>query len=157
VTPDSLRLRGESLAQDVTLSFWKVAHRSDDVACRGARSCALRSVHLEIGKVIGTMPTITFKLGDEIKSIEVPAGTIIGDAVADAGMPLEQQCAGKGTCGKCRVVVLSGVTPLNEIELEKLSSEQIAAGHRLGCQARVAEDCEVTLFPPWSTPTRYSG
>lgn len=46
----------------------------------------------------------------------------------------------RGTCARCRCLVSEGMELLsapNEAELERLESEEIAKGYRLGCQAKI--------------------
>ena len=62
------------------------------------------------------MPKITVTYGEKVETVEAEAGSIIGDAIAATGLPLEQPCAGRGTCGKCKILVESGVAPPDEIE-----------------------------------------
>jgi uncharacterized 2Fe-2S/4Fe-4S cluster protein (DUF4445 family) len=93
------------------------------------------------------MPKITVVYGEEIKTTEAGAGTLLGDAIIATGLPLEQPCAGRGTCGKCKVLVEAGASPLDEIELEQLTPGERAVGYRLACRARIQDDVKVTLAP----------
>lgn len=43
-------------------------------------------------------------------------------------------CGGKGTCGKCKVVVSGAVLPPDEAELTKLTPAELARGIRLACR-----------------------
>ncbi len=71
----------------------------------------------------------------------------MGDAIIAVGLPLEQPCAGKGTCFKCKVLARGDLTPLDEREQEGLTSAEQAAGYRLACRARVQGNVTVTLAP----------
>ena len=62
------------------------------------------------------MPNVTVIYGEKSVVVEAEEGSIIGDAIAQAGLPLEQPCAGRGTCGKCKVLVEVGAAPPDEIE-----------------------------------------
>jgi len=93
------------------------------------------------------MPELTVIYGNETKTVEVPAGMLIGDAVALTGLPLEQPCAGRGTCGKCKVLVETGVAPPNAIELKHLSPGELALDNRLACCAQIESDARVVLSP----------
>ena len=44
-------------------------------------------------------------------AVEAPAGTTLLMAVRSAGLDLDSECAGRGTCGGCRVRFLEGATP----------------------------------------------
>ncbi len=93
------------------------------------------------------MPTVKVIYGEEIKTTQAAEGTILGDAIIATGLPLEQPCAGRGTCGKCKVLVEAGVTPPDEIETKHLTAGEQAIGYRLACRARVTTDTQVTLAP----------
>ncbi len=54
------------------------------------------------------MVKVRFVLPWEEKEISVPDGGSILQAAALAGVPVEADCGGKGTCGKCGVKILSG-------------------------------------------------
>lgn len=62
-----------------------------------------------------------------------PTGGI--KAIIDAGLGIKSVCAGKGTCGKCRIVILNKEKkPASKQEQEILSSDEIDNGVRLACQ-----------------------
>ena len=93
------------------------------------------------------MPNLTVVYGEQIKTIEVPEGTVLGEAIPSTGLPLEQPCAGRGTCGKCKVLVESGVAPPDEVEFKHLTPGEMALDNRLACRARVMGDARVALSP----------
>ena len=62
------------------------------------------------------------------------------------GVELVSLCGGKGTCGRCKVQVLSGKhTQPNSDEREALSPSELEQGYRLACQAHPLEDCKVHI------------
>lgn len=93
------------------------------------------------------MPRLTIVLGVEETSIDLPSGTLLGEAIAAAGLPIEQPCAGRGTCGKCKVLVEAGSFPPDEIESAQLTHGEIALNNRLACRARLQDDARVILSP----------
>lgn len=93
------------------------------------------------------MPTITAIYGEKEATVEVAAGTLIGEAIVATGLPLEQPCAGRGTCGKCKILVESGLAPPDEVEFANLTPGETAIGNRLACRARVESDVTATLAP----------
>ncbi len=93
------------------------------------------------------MPIVTVIYGEKIERVEVETGSLLGDAVAAAGLPLEQPCAGRGTCGKCKALVEHGVAAPDEIERQHLTAGELALDNRLACRARIAGDAQVTLAP----------
>jgi uncharacterized 2Fe-2S/4Fe-4S cluster protein (DUF4445 family) len=93
------------------------------------------------------MPKVTVVYGDKVSTVEVEAGSVLGDAIAATGLPLEQPCAGRGTCGKCKVLVEKGVAAPDEIEYEHLTPGELALDNRLACRARIEGDARVVLSP----------
>lgn len=93
------------------------------------------------------MPTITLVYGTDEIQIETSSGALLGDVIQASGMPIEQPCAGRGTCGKCKVIVESGEMPPDEIELLHLTPGELAINSRLACRARVLEDARIILSP----------
>ena len=83
-------------------------------------------------------------------SLEVPAGTVLRDALQSARIHLDYPCGGKGTCRQCRVKV----EPAPEAGADGLKPELRDAGFRLACRLPVNEDCTVTI--PESRSSRQS-
>ena len=93
------------------------------------------------------MPTVSVTYGEKAESVEAAANSLVGDAIAATGLPLEQPCAGRGTCGKCKILVEAGVLPPDDVEVANLTPGERAVGNRLACRARVQADMQVTLAP----------
>ena len=93
------------------------------------------------------MPTLTVIIGDEVRETAVETGALLGDAVAELELPLEQPCAGRGTCGKCKVLNEGGMFAPDEVEREHLTEGELAVGNRLACRARIATNARVVLAP----------
>ncbi len=85
-------------------------------------------------------------------STRVPSGTTLFHAAAWTGQPIESTCGGRGTCGKCRVQILQGTDAVTPADLQHLSSEEIAQGWRLSCQAEVHGEMVVQVPRLLSTP-----
>jgi uncharacterized 2Fe-2S/4Fe-4S cluster protein (DUF4445 family) len=81
---------------------------------------------------------------------DVEPDTSILDAALKAGAHIETECGGMGRCGKCKVRVHKGVTPVTPLEREYLSRSEVRSGVRLACQARVTAPTIVHLI---SIPT----
>jgi uncharacterized 2Fe-2S/4Fe-4S cluster protein (DUF4445 family) len=86
---------------------------------------------------------VTYKPFD--RSTRVPPGTTLFSAAHWIGLPIDSTCGGRGTCGKCKVRILSAPTEVTTADHRQLTQDEIAAGWRLSCQARIQEDiiCEV--------------
>jgi len=79
------------------------------------------------------------------KTVSIPAGETIMEAAILAGVSLESTCGGRGTCGKCKVQVMNGVSPPTETEKRRLHAAELEMGYRLACQTRVDSDIAVIL------------
>ncbi len=74
---------------------------------------------------------------------EVEAGTTLLDASREAGVRLNASCGGRGLCGKCKLVLVSG-----EVEREKtplLSAREKEQNYVLACMTRVKGDVEAQI------------
>ena len=67
--------------------------------------------------------TVAVSYGNDVRSVGVEADSTLGDAIIATGLSVEQPCAGRGTCLKCKVMAEGALTPLDEHELAGLSSE----------------------------------
>jgi uncharacterized 2Fe-2S/4Fe-4S cluster protein (DUF4445 family) len=93
------------------------------------------------------MPTLSITYSGETRALECQAGQVIGDVIPSSGFPLEQPCAGRGTCGKCKVLASGALAERDEIENKFLLTAEREANVRLACRARIVGDAQVTLAP----------
>jgi ferredoxin len=86
------------------------------------------------------LPRVTIQGDGEPIAIEVPAGTTLFDAGAQARAGIDTACVGKGTCGLCRVKIVAGaehLTPLSDEERKHLGNVYHITRVRLACRSRV--------------------
>jgi len=82
------------------------------------------------------------------RRVQVAESVTLWQAARDAGVGLSAVCGGTGTCGRCRVRVLSGqVSPLTTAEVNALDADELAEGYRLACQTEVGGDIKVHVPP----------
>jgi uncharacterized 2Fe-2S/4Fe-4S cluster protein (DUF4445 family) len=80
------------------------------------------------------------------KGVHVAAETNLLDAARQAGIGLRSVCGGAGTCGRCRVVIVSGkVSPPVQADRKFLSPREVASGKRLACRCLVRSDLKVQV------------
>ena len=80
------------------------------------------------------------------KRVDVPVGTSVLDAARRAGVGIASICGGEATCGRCRVVVMSGtVSPLQAVEREYLTQQELDAGERLACRAHARAHVKIAV------------
>ena len=90
---------------------------------------------------------VTISLGNDTRTVVVEDNSLLSSAIIATGLPLEQPCAGRGSCLKCRVIAEGALSPLDELEVAGLSQAERAANYRLACRARARGDVAITLAP----------
>ena len=90
---------------------------------------------------------VTIIYGEEQKITEAKEGEILGDVIASLDLPIEQPCAGLGTCGRCKVLVEKGGNIPDENETSHLTAGELAVGTRLACRAQIDGETQAVLSP----------
>jgi len=68
------------------------------------------------------------------------------DAILEAGIDIKSVCAGKGTCGKCRIIIRDkDRKPPNSQESKILGKDEIDHGVRLACQQIFDRDLSIYI------------
>lgn len=81
---------------------------------------------------------IVIKQNQRSFQVEVKKGQSVLDAALEQNVSLDYRCK-KGTCGKCKVQLVTGsaeLQPVNHLEEKKLN-HLLQSGFRLACQAIV--------------------
>ncbi len=84
-------------------------------------------------------------LVNEDLELQVPVGTRLLQGLADAGILVPSACAGGGTCGQCRVQVLSGGGAILPTETSLINKRDAADHYRLSCQVAIKQDMRVQV------------
>ncbi len=77
------------------------------------------------------------------KTVEAKEGESILDSLKKEGIFLTSSCGGKGTCGKCKVIVQSG--NVSSTSQMKLSQDEINSGYALACKTCPSEDILIDI------------
>lgn len=85
---------------------------------------------------------------------EATPGETILQAAVKAGVNIDGNCAGAGTCGKCKVKVLEGNLDQVKDHHHKLSENEIAAGYRLACCHEVSDGMVIEMPESETTASR---
>jgi uncharacterized 2Fe-2S/4Fe-4S cluster protein (DUF4445 family) len=81
------------------------------------------------------------------RRVFVLPGTSLVEAAGRAGLILQTPCGGQGTCGKCRVRLVSGAATAPEPSGRALTRKAYAEGYRLACHTRVDGELVVEVPP----------
>ncbi len=79
------------------------------------------------------------------KKIDVTAGGSLLTTLADNGIFLPSACGGKGSCGQCKVQVISGGGQILPTEAVHFTRRQIQDHWRLGCQVKVKDNLSIKV------------
>jgi ferredoxin len=80
--------------------------------------------------------------------IELEAGTSVFHAARGLGIDVDTACGGKGTCGLCRVKIISGGDQLPPASWEEKKFIGTAGNLRLSCRIAPTADVTVDIPPP---------
>ncbi len=81
------------------------------------------------------------------KTLTVPAGGKLLNALSDAGIFVSSACGGGGTCAQCEVKVFSGGGDILATEKTHISNKEAREGCRLSCQVAVKQDMQIEVPP----------
>ncbi|MGJ8454676.1 NADH:ubiquinone reductase (Na(+)-transporting) subunit F [Pseudothermotoga sp. U03pept] len=79
------------------------------------------------------------------KTMTVKGGAPLLFTLASQGIFIPSACGGRGSCGVCKVKVLSDVGPYLPTEFAYISKEQMKENVRLSCQVKVKKDIEIEI------------
>ena len=78
-------------------------------------------------------------------SVEANSGKPLLSTMADNNVFLPSACGGKGSCGQCKVQVVSGGGEILPTETVHFSRKEIKDNWRLACQVKVKEDMAIEV------------
>ena len=85
--------------------------------------------------------TFQFENGDKPVVFSASPNMTLLEAARSANVAIDAPCSGNGSCGKCRVKILSG--EVESYPSSHISEEEYAAGWRLSCASKVIGDVTV--------------
>jgi len=88
---------------------------------------------------------ITVREGEESKEFVVPGGNNLLTALVDNKIEISSSCAGRGTCGYCKVRVEHGGGPILPTEEIFMSRREKQDNMRLACQVKIKNDVEIVI------------
>ncbi len=88
---------------------------------------------------------ISIKEEDTEKKFSVQGGSTLLSALIENNVKIPASCAGRGSCGFCKVQLSSGGGQLLPTEEIFTSKEERRDGVRLACQVKVKEDLEMRI------------
>ena len=88
------------------------------------------------------MPKVVFQIeGAAEVCVECNAGDNLLELARRSNVAIDAPCSGNGSCGKCRVKLVSG--EVETIPSRHITEDEFEAGWRLSCNCKVLSDCVV--------------
>lgn len=120
--------------------------RDLDLYCKFRPSCPIYFISKKGFNESDTKSTtkeysVTFKPNGE--KVIVPEGTNLLDASQKAEIYINASCNGKGSCGKCKLIIESGRVDSEKTSL--LTDKEKKIGYVLACQSKIVEDIVVKI------------
>lgn len=99
---------------------------------------------------------ISIRFEPEGKKVIVKSGVTIFEAAKEAGVGIRSECGGKGSCGKCQVIIedQSHVGGISEDEPKHITPAELSHGYRLACCTPVEGNIVVQIPPKSRMGTR---
>lgn len=88
---------------------------------------------------------VAISINDGSKLLHAEAGKSLLSTLNDNGVHLSSACGGKGSCGQCKLQVVSGGGDILPTEAVHFSRKQMKDHWRLGCQVKVKSDMEIKV------------
>lgn len=94
---------------------------------------------------IGNYGVVTITVNDGLKELEVFGGQPLLKTLTQEGIFIPSACGGRGSCGLCKVRVLSGGGDYLPTELPFISDEERENQVRISCQIKVKTDLAIAI------------
>jgi Na+-transporting NADH:ubiquinone oxidoreductase subunit F len=86
---------------------------------------------------------ITINEGSSV--LEQKGGSTLLSALIDNKVFIPSACGGKGSCGFCKVEILTGGGPILPTETPFMTRAEVRSGIRLACQVKVKQDLAIAI------------
>ncbi|MFN3692111.1 MAG: NADH:ubiquinone reductase (Na(+)-transporting) subunit F, partial [Fervidobacterium sp.] len=98
-----------------------------------------------IDGIVNNYGEVNIDINEGKRVLKVKGGTPLLQTLSSQGIFVPSACGGRGSCGACKVKVLSDVGPHLPTELPYMSKEEINSNIRLACQIKLKKDIAIQL------------
>jgi Na+-transporting NADH:ubiquinone oxidoreductase subunit F len=96
-------------------------------------------------RIVNDYGEVTIDINGGKKVLTVKGGSPLLGTLAFQNIFVPSACGGRGSCGACKVRVLSDVGPHLPTELPYMNPEEVARNVRLSCQVKVKQNIAIEL------------
>ncbi|OHD17362.1 MAG: oxidoreductase [Spirochaetes bacterium GWD1_61_31] len=108
-------------------------------------AAGLALVIVVLDAIVNNYGDVKIDINEGQRSYTVRGGANLLGTMAAEGVFVPSACGGRGSCGACKVRVLSDVGPHLPTELPYLSAEEVTQNVRLACQIKLKKDIAIEL------------
>lgn len=105
----------------------------------------LAAILLVAERYLANYGTCTISVNEGSAVLELKGGGTLLSALYENKIFIPSACGGKGSCGYCKVTVLTGGGPLLPTEVPFMTRAETRSGIRLACQVKIKENVEIHL------------
>ncbi len=98
-----------------------------------------------VDRVVNNYGEVTIDINHGKKLFKVQGGSALLGTLATQDLFVPSACGGRGSCGACKVRVLSDVGPVLPTETPYLSPQELSNSVRLSCQVKLKKDIAIEL------------
>ncbi|PKL23208.1 MAG: oxidoreductase [Spirochaetae bacterium HGW-Spirochaetae-3] len=98
-----------------------------------------------IDRIVNDYGEVSIDINHGKKLLKVNGGSPLLGTLASQGLFVPSACGGRGSCGACKVRVLTDVGPVLPTETPYLSPQELANSVRLACQVKLKKDIAIEL------------
>ncbi len=96
-------------------------------------------------KIVNNYGDVVIEINSGKRKLDVKGGAPLLTTLGESGIFVPSACGGRGSCGACKVKVLSDVGPHLPTETPYLENEEIEQNVRLSCQIKVKGNLEIEI------------
>jgi len=108
-------------------------------------SSLLALIIVVVDGVVNNYGEVEIDINNSKRKLKVKGGAPLLQTLSSQGIFVPSACGGRGSCGACKVKVLSDVGPHLPTELPYMSKEEINENIRLSCQIKLKKDIKIYL------------
>ncbi|MFP4113036.1 MAG: NADH:ubiquinone reductase (Na(+)-transporting) subunit F [Spirochaetota bacterium] len=108
-------------------------------------------------KIVNNYGELVIDINNGKRELNIRGGAPLLQTLAESGIFVPSACGGRGSCGACKVKVLSDVGPHLPTELPYLEKEEMEENVRLSCQIKVKENLQVEIPEALFNVQEYEG